>query len=187
VSALQLGWVPPTDGRVVALVVLAFTAPLQLLVSVLGFRARDTVAGTGMGLLSGTWAMVGLVLLTSPPGSTSDALGIALIGAGVALAVPALSATGKVAAAVVLGTASVRFVVTGVAQVTGSAGWQDAAGLIGLLLAVLALYAATAFAVEDVQQSAVLPVFRRGRGRIGAPGSDQAADLARAPGVRAQL
>jgi uncharacterized protein len=186
-SALQLGWVSPTEGQVVAITALAFTAPLQLLASVLGFQARDTVAGTGMGLLGGTWAVLGLVLLTSPPGSTSDALGVVLLGAGAALAVPALSATGKVVAAVVLGTASLRFAVTGIAQLTGSSGWKDTAGMIGLLLAVLALYAATAFALEDVQQRAVLPILRRGGGRTDQAMREPAADLRTAPGVRSQL
>jgi succinate-acetate transporter protein len=186
-SALQLGWVAPTEGRVVALTALAFTAPLQLLASVLGFQARDTVAGSGMGVLSGAWAVLGLVLLTSPPGSTSGALGVVLLGVGAALAVPAVSATGKVVAAVVLGTASTRFAVTGVAQLTGSARWQDAAGVIGLLLALLAMYAATAFALEDVHQRAVLPLVRRGRGRTDQTARECAADLATAPGVRTQL
>jgi succinate-acetate transporter protein len=186
-SSLQLGWVAPTEGRVVAVTALAFTAPLQLLASVLGFQSRDTVAGTGMGVLSGTWAVIGLVLFTARPGSTSDALGVVLIGAGAALAAPALAATGKLVAAAVLGTASVRFGVTGVAQLTGSTGWEDTAGMIGLLLAVLALYAATAFALEDVQQRAVLPLFRGDRGRTYEPRRGRADDLSRSPGVRAQL
>src|SRR5690242_17452 len=55
VAGLQLEWIAPTEGRSVALILLAFVFPLQLLASVLGFLARDVVAGTGMGLLSGTW------------------------------------------------------------------------------------------------------------------------------------
>jgi uncharacterized protein len=50
--------------------------PLQLLASILGFLARDVVAGTGMGLLAGTWLSVALVTLESAPGSTNDALGL---------------------------------------------------------------------------------------------------------------
>src|SRR5829696_6032108 len=74
VSGLQLGWVEAAEGRNVALILIGFVAPLQLLVSAHGFLARDSLAGTAMGILSGTWLTVGLVLLTSPPGSTSDAL-----------------------------------------------------------------------------------------------------------------
>jgi succinate-acetate transporter protein len=179
-SALQLGWVAPTEGRVVALTALGFTAPLQLLAAVLGFQARDTIAGTGMGLLSGTWAVIGLVMLTSPPGATSDALGAMLLGAGLSLLVPAASAVGKPAAAAVLGTAALRFALTGVAHLSDSTAWKTAAGLTGLMLALLALYAATAFELEAVQHRTVLPLFRQGF-------SGQADHLPQEPGVRAEL
>jgi hypothetical protein len=62
-SGLQLGWVEPGEGRNVALILVAFVAPLQLPASVLGFLARDSLAGTAMGVLSGTWLAVGLILL----------------------------------------------------------------------------------------------------------------------------
>ena len=58
-SGLQLGWVEPTEGKQVALCILAFTVPLQFTASLFGFLARDGVAATGMGLLSGIWAVVG--------------------------------------------------------------------------------------------------------------------------------
>src|SRR5215213_6047143 len=73
VSGLQLGWLAPTEGSNVALILVAFVFPLQLLTSILGFLARDSVAGTGMGILAGTWLSIGLVKLTSAPGATSDA------------------------------------------------------------------------------------------------------------------
>ena len=55
-AALQLGWIPPEQGRVAAITAVAATVPLQLLASVVGFLARDPVAATGMGVLTGTWA-----------------------------------------------------------------------------------------------------------------------------------
>ena len=64
VAALQLGWLRQEEGAQVGLLVLAFVFPLQLVSSVFGFLARDVVAGTGMGVLSGTWLSVALVLLT---------------------------------------------------------------------------------------------------------------------------
>jgi len=188
-SALQLGWIAPTEGRIAALTALWFTAPLQLLAAILGFQARDTVAGTGMGLLSGTWAVIGIVMLTSPPGATSDGLGVMLLGAGLALAVPAISALGKPAAAAVLGTAALRFAGTGIAQLSGSTAWKTTAGLAGLLLALLALYAAAAFELEAVQHRTVLPLLRRDAGQPASPAglSDQAALLAQEAGVRPEL
>lgn len=122
VSALQLGWIPVTQGRIVALSTLLLTAPLQLLAAVYGFLARDPVAGTGMGVLAGTWATVGVVPLTSPPGSISQGLGAVLLTAAVAMPVPASAASGKLVAARVMGLAATRFAVTGLNELTGSPG-----------------------------------------------------------------
>jgi uncharacterized protein len=188
-AALQLGWVPPEEGRAVALTVLLLTAPLQLLTSILGFAARDPVAGTGMGVLAGTWACIGATMLTSPPGATSPGLGVALLAAGAALLVPASAATGKLVAAAVLATAGLRFALSGVQQVTGSAGWAAVAGVTGLVLAALAAYAALAFELEDVRGRTVLPLARRGQGR-GAVREGLAAQevgLEHEAGVRRQL
>jgi succinate-acetate transporter protein len=162
---------------------------LQLLAAILGFQARDTVAGTGMGLLSGTWVVTGMVLLTSAPGASSDGLGVMLLGAGLALSVPAICAVGKLAAAAVLGTAAIRFTITGIAELTGSAAWAKTAGLAGLLLALLGAYAAAAFMLETIQHRTVLPLFRRGNGKPMAAASvgEEAEHLAEQPGVRAEL
>lgn len=88
-STLQLGWLEPADGRDVALILLAFVAPLQLLAATFGFLGRDVVAATAMGVLSGTWLSIGLVTLDAAPGSTSRALGLLLLLAGAALSIPA--------------------------------------------------------------------------------------------------
>ena len=189
-SALQLGWVPPSDGRVAALTAVAATVPLQLLAAVMGFRARDPVAATGMGVLAGTWGVVGLTTLTSPPGATSEALGVLLIAAGLAMFVPAASAvTAKIVPAAVMGLAGLRFLVTGGYQLTSSAGWKSAAGWVGLLLALVGLYAALALELEGSHDRTILPLGRRGPSRAAVLGDaplDPGA-LADEPGVRPQL
>ena len=190
VSGLQLGWVEAAEGRNVALILIGFVAPLQLLVSVLGFLARDSLAGTAMGILSGTWLTVGLVLLTSPPGSTSDALGLFLLVAGTAMLLPATAAAAsKLIPALVLATTALRFVVTGPHQLTASDGWKATAGLIGLLLAAVAMYAAWAFELEDAAKKTVLPTLRRGKGAQALHKGllDQVADIDHEAGVRQQL
>src|SRR5204863_4110960 len=73
VSGLQLAWLAPSDGQAVALILIAFVFPLQLLSSIFGYLGRDVVAGTGMAVLAGSWLSIALVMLTSPAGSTSDA------------------------------------------------------------------------------------------------------------------
>ena len=190
VAALQLGWVEATEGKTVALCLLAFTVPLQFTASVVGFLARDGVAATGMGLLSGIWAAVGLVVFTSEPGTRSDALGLFLLVAAVAMWAPAsAAAASKVVPAAVLGTAGLRFLLTGIWELTGDEGWENAAGIVGLLLAVLAVYAAYAAELEDALKRRVLPLGRRGKGELAVRGTyaQQVAELAKEPGVRQQL
>jgi uncharacterized protein len=189
-SGLQLGWVDAAEGRQVALCILAFTVPLQLTASIFGFLARDGVAATGMGLLSGIWAAVGLVTLVGEPGSTSDALGLFLLVAGIAMWAPASSATAsKLVPALVLFTAGLRFVLTGVYQLTAAEEWEDVAGAVGLFLGAFALYAAYAAEYEDVLKHSLLTLGRRGKGELAVKGtySQQIAEVAHEPGVRQQL
>ncbi len=93
VAGLQLGWVPVAQGKYLALAILVFTVPVQLIACVYGFLVRDLVAGTGMGLLAGSWGMVALALLFSPPGTTIPALAWMLVLAGTTLCIPAFAAS----------------------------------------------------------------------------------------------
>ena len=189
-SGVQLEWVPATDAATVALVLLVFVAPLQLLASIVGFLTRDAVAGTGMGILAGTWAALGLVTLQSPVGTTNDALGLLLLASGGAMLVPALGAVdAKVVPAVVFGTTALRFVLTGVYEVSGNAGWKIAAGVTGVVLCTVALYAATAFMVEETRHRTWLPLGRRSSGRRAITGDldRQLENIAEEAGIREQL
>jgi uncharacterized protein len=178
VSGLQLGWLSESEGRNVALILIAFVFPLQLVTALFGYLGRDVVAGTGMGILCGTWLSVGLVTLTSPAGSTSDALGLFLLLAAVAMLVPAsAAASGKLVAVAVLGTTALRFACTGIYELTASDTWKDIAGVFGLALCAIAVYAALAIALEEARRTTVLPTGRRGAGR----------DVEDEPGIRPQL
>src|SRR3954454_7094479 len=152
VSGLQLGWLSADQGQPVALILLAFVFPLQLLTSVFGYLGRDVAAATGMGILAGTWLSIALITLTSAPGATSDALGLFLLIAGVSMWIPAsVAIAGKRVAAAVLATAGLRFLLTGLYELTGSGTWEDLAGVVGLVLCALGLYAALAMAAEDAR------------------------------------
>jgi succinate-acetate transporter protein len=145
---------------------------------VFGYLGRDVVAGTGMGILAGAWLSVGLITLTSAPGSTSDALGLFLLVAGVAMLVPATAAaSGKLVAMAVLGTTAVRFACTGIYELTASGTWKDIAGVVGLVLLAVAVYAALAMALEEARRQTVLPTGRRSIAR----------DVGQEPGIRPQL
>jgi len=190
VAGLDLGWAEPAEAKKAAFALVAFTALLQLVASLFGFLARDGVAATGMGLLAGIWLTVGLTLRDSDPGATSDALGLFLLVAGVAMQVPASAAlTSKLVPALVLGTAGVRFFLFGLYHLTSSEAWQNAAGVVGLALAGLAVYAAWAAALEDVTKRTLLPVGRRGTGKEAVQGGflAQTKQVTKEPGVREQL
>lgn len=189
-SALQFRWLGPADAHATGLLVIAFVVPLQVVSSVLSFLARDIVAGTGMGILFGTWLAIGLTIYTGPPGSVSHPLGTLLLVSSVAMAIGGFSAlAAKIVPAAVLLTTSVRFAVTAGAQLGGGRPWRLAAGGVGLLLAAVAVYAALALVVEDTRNRTVFPLLRRGDGRRAMEGTlaDQLRPLEREAGVREQL
>ena len=79
--------------------------------------------------------------------------------------------------------------VTGLYQLTTDEAWENTAGVIGLALAAIAIYAAYAAEFEDVLKRPVLPLGRRGKGELAVKGTyaQQIANVAHEPGVRQQL
>lgn len=189
-AALNLGWVSSSEAHTAALVMIAFVFPLQATASIFGFLSRDGIVATAMAVLAGTWLTVGLATLTSPPGSTSDVLGVFLLMSAVAMLIPAVGASlSKLVPALVLGTAALRFATSGVYQLTSSAGWARVTGWIGIVLGILAVYAALAALLETAQGRTILPMGRRNKGRQAMEGglTEQLLDLTHEPGVRSQL
>jgi succinate-acetate transporter protein len=189
-AGLEVGWVEASQRHQVGLIVLVFGAGLQTIGCVFGFLSRDAVAATGLGLLAGTWASIGLVLLTTPPGSTSGALGTLLLFAATAcLIAVAIAAQRMLVPALVLFGTSARFLITGIHELGGGGGWKPAGGYVGLVLGFLALYAAASLELEDERHHPVLPTLRHGRGRRALNTSlpEQVQEVAAEAGVRQQL
>ena len=186
----QLGWVGAGESRTVGVALVAFAAPAQLLASVLGFAARDAVVGTAMGVLSLTWLSTGTVLLLAAPGSRSGALGLLLVSSAVSVGLTGLTGLlSKLATAAVLLTASVRIGLTGWFELSGQEWLRTTAGVLGLLLTVLALAVAWGSELEDAGAPFRVPLGRRGKGAQAVDGSlaDQVGTVATEPGVRARL
>jgi succinate-acetate transporter protein len=160
-ACVQLEWIAASNGSDVARAVLVLTVPLQLIVAVVAFVGRDTAVGTAMGLLAGTWAAASIVSMDLPPGGTSQALGVVLLAAGACLLAPALAAAHAPLPASVIAASALRFIVTGVAETTGSTDWLHAAGWVGIALSALSFVVAMVVITD----------------RVGA-------DLAEQPGVR---
>lgn len=143
-AVIQVGWLSKSSGVTAAVAVLSLTVGAQLLACTIAFASGDTTAGTAMGLLAGTWAAVSVTTVLSGSLVPSDPLGVVLLCSGGAMLVPALAGSAPPIAAIVMATTSLRFVVTGIAELSGAQVWMIAAGIIGLLLAAVSFYAAVA-------------------------------------------
>lgn len=189
-AGFQLGWIAQSERIVVGALLIAFPVPLQLTASLLTFRARDSAAGTGIGVLAATWLSIGVSQILAAPGSVTGALGLVLLGAGAALILTALS-TGltKLVPALVFLVAGVRFALGGAYELGAGEGWQNASAVTGLALAALALYAAVAMQLEDASGKTIAPLGRRGVGQRAMVGSleEQAAGVEHEAGVRKRL
>ncbi len=189
-SALELGWTPVATTAQVAVLVLAFVVPLELLSGIFAFLARDSGAATGLTTLSAAWAATAVSLLHGPPGALSRPLAIFLLVLAVVMLVLSVTAvTGKPLFGVLLLIGAGRFALTGVYQATGSTGVDHAAGWLGVPLALFALYGGLALLLEESYQRMVLPLGRRGRARSSFEGGfeHQVRQAEQEAGVRRQL
>jgi succinate-acetate transporter protein len=190
-SGLQLDWFSLGEAQRVALLVLAFAAPLQALASVLAFLSRDALVGTGYGVFAGIWASVGIDELTSKPGATSAVLGVFLLSCGALLVMLMAGgfAGGKAGAGAVILAGSSRFLLTGLYELTGTVGLERAAGVLGLVFVAVAAYVGVASLLEDSMHRSVLPLGRRGQAKAAFEEGlhAQMGELQQEAGVRNQL
>ena len=189
-TGMELGWVAAPERHKAALILLAFPFPLQLAASLLAFAARDGAAGTALGLLSGTWLATALVWLSSPPGAVSGALGLLLLVSATLLATTGVATLrNKMLLGLVFVVEGIRFACAAIHELGAAAGWQDAAGVIGIAVVVLAGYGVAALVLEESSNRTILPLGRRegAADAITAPFADQLAPVANEAGVRQQL
>lgn len=189
-SLQQLGTFQASDQKTIALVLLGFVVPLMLVASIFSFLARDTVAGTALGLFAGAWLASGLNFLSATPGQTSKVLGVFFIALAASFAVIIAGASfGKAGPAVVIAFGVARFLLSGLYELTGDVGVEHAAAIVGFGLAAAALYSALATEIEDVQGDVKLPMGRRASAReaLTGPFDSQLEQLEHEAGVRNQL
>jgi succinate-acetate transporter protein len=187
VSALQWGILPQSSMQAVALIVFpAFV--VQVIVGVFAFLGRDSIAATLMMSFATTWLIDAIVFYLHPLGA-SEALGIFFIVFAAFASLMLASALPKRALAAVIVIAVPRFLIAGVAEITGSRPVAQAAAVFGFLLAAVALYTAFALLLEDSRSQEILPIGRLGPARHATHGNlaAQLRNIERQPGVRRTL
>lgn len=189
-SLQELRWMPLAQTHTMAIVLLAFVAPLELLACIFAFLARDSAAGTAMGIFSEFWVAMGVIFLTSPPDAKTVVAGTFMVMDGLAVSSLAwISFQAKPLLGFVLCLSALRFFLAASVQLGASATVNLASGATGLLMGLAAVYAGAALLVEDVRQTTVLPTFRRGPAKASLEGSlyDQMERAEHDAGVRKQL
>ncbi|MEU4674046.1 GPR1/FUN34/YaaH family transporter [Amycolatopsis sp. NPDC023774] len=189
-GGIGLGVIDGDQLRMAGILLAGFVFPLEFLAAVIAFLARDTGAAAALGLFATSWLALGAVHIVAPQQHSSVALGFYL-GAFACTLVPLIIVAflGKALLGLVLTVSAIRAGLSAAYQFGAPQAVQAAGGWVALALFALALYAGTAFLVEDIRQRTTLPIFRRGGARKAIEG-DLPAQTARLPheaGVRNQL
>ena len=188
-SALLLGWIPMAEARTVAVMLLAFAAPLELMPSVLAFLSRDGNGATAFGVFGAAWAVQGLALLQSGSTAPSPAAGVFLASLAAILAVLcAISFRGKPLLGSLLIVAILRTACLSLSNF-GYRHFERPGAVFGFTVAVFAFYGAFAFLHEDTQEKISPLTLRSGdaRAAMEAPLNEQLDPVSREVGVRKQL
>ena len=189
-GAQSAGWIPRQETTQVGLILASFVFPLEGTAAIFAFLARDTLSATVLGLFTTSWLTVGLAFIIGPPGAASIALGFYLLGFSAAvLALAAVAVTGKPLIALLLTLSATRGILDGIYQVSSGRIFEQISAYVALTIAALAWYAGTAFVLEDLRQSPLLPTLRRGSSSAAMDG-DLPAQVGRASGevgIRQQL
>ncbi|MFF8595038.1 hypothetical protein ACF061_27030 [Streptomyces sp. NPDC015220] len=189
-AGAALGVISGDQVRPMGILLTVFVFPLEFLATVMAFLTRDTAAAAALGLFATSWAGLGVLHVVAPAQRTGIAVGMYLSAfALMLLPLAVVGFLGKTLLGVVLSVSTVRAAVAAAYQLGAPHALELADGAAASLLVALALYAGTAFLVEDLRQRTVLPILRRGEARRaieGDPG-DQHSRLPREPGVRKQL
>ena len=164
-SGLDLHWLALDQTHDVGLILVTVPFVLQIIACVFSYLARDGAAGAAVGVLSAGWLAMGLIQVTSVPGTRSGALGLMLLAAGAVLLASSLAVgVSKPLAGAVFMLAALRFITGGLYELGGSSFWQDAGGIIGLGVVGIAVYCVLAFELEGQHHRTVLPTFRANSG-----------------------
>ncbi len=188
-SAYLLHWIPATEASLLAVVLLAFVAPLELVPSIMAFITRDGGGATSYAIFGAVWLVQGVNLWTHAPEQNHTEALFLLCLALCLLLLAVITFKGKPLLGAILSVAVLR--TTGAAAIArwGLPTISTLTGWAGLLLAALAFYSAFAFLEEDVTGKLSALTFRTGEAKAAMEGSldEQTKLLEREAGIRKQL
>ena len=187
-SSFLLHWISASESHLVAILLLAFVAPLEVGPGIMAFLSRDTGGATAFSIFGAVWVVQGLTLLQGgPPASAATAIFLLCLAVCLLMLTivtlkgkPVLGTVLIVAIIRTIGAATISF---GVAALTKPTAW------CGLLLGALAFYSGIAFLDEDVTQRISPLTFRFGEAKSAMDGEvmDQVSSIEKEAGVRKQL
>ncbi len=189
-AAFTVHWIPVTDTHTVALMMLAFVAPLELIPCLIAFLSRDTGTATAMGIFAGSWVVFGMQLLSAGEGALSPAEGVFLMLLALCLAILAAGTfSGKPLIGVLFCVAMLRSFGGGLLQFGFTGPVTVATAVLGFVLASLAFYSGLGLLMEDIMQRPLAMMFRSGKAKTAMTASlrEQLENVAREAGVRQQL
>ncbi len=189
-AAFALHWIPLSEKTTLAVILLAFVAPLELIPCIMAFLSRDSGASIAMGLFAAGWAVQGVQLIMADPMTPSICNGIFLLLLAVCLAVLAkVTFSVKPVIGVLLIVAVLRSVATGITQFGVHGALDIIAAMLDGMVGLLAFYCGAAFLIEDAKGKLLPMTFRRQDAKEAMDGrfSQQMKHIANEAGVRQQL
>ena len=189
-AAFALHWIPVAEKNSLAIMLLAFVAPLELIPCVLAFLARDSGGATAMGIFATGWAVQGIQLVTADPSTPSVSTGIFLMLLAVCLAILAVvTVSGKPIVGALLIVAILRSVAAGVGQFGVHGALDQTTAVLDGLVGLLAFYCGFAYLLEDVKGRLLPWTGRRNAARQAMDGTfgEQIDHIEHEAGVRQQF
>ncbi len=188
-SASLLHWIPSDETRLLAIMLLGFVAPLELIACAMAFLSRDAGAATAMGIFAAAWVVQGVQLILFGP-ALNPATGILLALLAICLAMlTGVTFRSKPLIGVLMTAATLRSAGAAAMEFGGGRPFTIAAAGFGFAVTLAAFYVGFVFLLEDVQGSLHPLTGRIGAAREAMTGSleNQVGHIENEAGVRGQL
>jgi hypothetical protein len=131
-SGVELHWLPSSEARVLATVLVGYVAPLELLACIFGFLFRDTGTATAMGIFGSGWIILAISFLMAGLAAKSTTIGMFMVMDALAvLSLAVASISPKPLLGILLFLAAARFALASAVQFGGPESLNGPSGTLG--------------------------------------------------------